>query len=165
MKKNNGRIYYIVEGQTEEKIIKELKNKYIFSGKVKVKNLVNEKISDSFIRTLNAEILIIVFDTDVQEINILEENLKRLKKVKTISKIIFVPQIKNLEDEIVFSTEIKRIEELYQKNKIDIKKHIIQDNSFCDKLEKNNFSIAKFWSRNDTGIFKKYINGFKDFKI
>ena len=82
---NKNNYYYIVEGRTEEKIIKVLKKmNLLVPGKIKIYNVIQEIISNVFLTaniTTNTTI-ILVFDTDVQIKDKLEENIKKLKKIK-----------------------------------------------------------------------------------
>lgn len=49
-------LHYFVEGETERKLIETTKNKYLYSGKIKVMNIIQDKISSSILRTLEREI-------------------------------------------------------------------------------------------------------------
>lgn len=60
---------YFVEGQDEENVVNTLKgieNRYIFAGKCRVLNVIQEDIKKSLLMTLNkSTIAIVVYDNDV----------------------------------------------------------------------------------------------------
>ncbi|SFL43288.1 hypothetical protein SAMN05216390_1283 [Lachnospiraceae bacterium KH1T2] len=85
---------YYVEGEDEEKLINVLKSdmKCITAGKVQVLNPVTEKITAIRLRTLKKyTTVILVFDTDVSETKILEENIKTLDKCANVKKCVLYP--------------------------------------------------------------------------
>ena len=57
-------------------------------------------------------IVILVFDTDKDETDILDYNLHFLKKQSNVKKVIIIPEVKNLEDELVRSCNIANVKEL-----------------------------------------------------
>jgi len=48
-------LHYFVEGENERKLIETIKNKYLYSGKIKVMNTIQNKVSKSILRTLERE--------------------------------------------------------------------------------------------------------------
>ena len=71
--------------------------------------------SGSSSRTLERETtVVLVFDTDVEKVNILDENIKIIKNSNNVRDIICIPQIKNLEDELIYSTNITKIIDLLE---------------------------------------------------
>ena len=48
-------LHYFVEGETERKLIETIKNKYLYSGKIKIINIIQNKILNSILRTLERE--------------------------------------------------------------------------------------------------------------
>ena len=53
--------------------------------------------------------VVLVFDTDAGNLTVLKENIKLLQTQRNISEVICVLQVKNLEDELVRSCNIKQI--------------------------------------------------------
>ena len=99
------RIYkYFVEGECEEKLINTLKQppiNLLLPGKVEVFNFITKKITRQRISVLEPKTtIILVYDIDVEQTDILEYNIKLLNKFgfKTIHHI---QSIKKFEDEIV----------------------------------------------------------------
>jgi len=103
-------LHYFVEGENERKLIETIKNKYLYSGKIKIINTIQNKVPNSILRTLEREtVVVLVFDTDVEKIDILDENIKLIKNSNNVKDVICIPQIKNLEDELIYSTNINKI--------------------------------------------------------
>ena len=48
-------LHYFVEGENERKLIETIKNKYLYSGKIKVMNTIQNKVSKSILRMLERE--------------------------------------------------------------------------------------------------------------
>lgn len=147
-------IYYFVEGECEKKLINVIKNKYIQSGKVKIKNISQEVIHSSVLRTLEKNsICVMIVDTDVLYNNEkcfqkILENKKKLEKNGV--KYVFIYQDKNLEDEIVKSTNLKKILEMFETKSIGEHKTIFKNHkNLLQKLEKIGFDINKIWLYND----------------
>lgn len=154
-------LIFLVEGQTEKKFLSEIKNKYIQSGKIEVWNVVEKVIPKSFIRNLNQNTtVVLVFDTDTNYIRTLQENINLLKKQKSaVKEIILISQIGNLEDELIFATNIRQIKELTKsKSNTDFKSDFISSKNVLKLLEDKEFGISKFWSRNASNDFNVYIN-------
>lgn len=139
---------YLVEGETEAKAIKVLKEKYIISGKIRI--LHQKRISHTLLRTLpvNSSV-ILVFDTDISSTaSTIKKNIEILKKDGNNLNVILIPQIRNLEEEFIFSTSIKDIKELLNsKSRREFKSDFIKEKNCLKKLEEKNFNIEKFWSR------------------
>lgn len=164
----NSYYYYIVEGENEKKLIETLKiNSYILAGKIKILNVVQNLLTNIFLRTLEPRTtVILVFDTDIQNKVILEKNIEILKTSKNVINIIYIPQIKKFEDELIYSTNIKKIENLLNSSsRTEFKKDFNNCNNILQKLNEQNFNIAKIWTRNDNQIFKSYENGAYKIKI
>lgn len=160
MSKNDTYIYF-AEGECEKKVIDTLKNTHLQSGKIRVYNVLQKPITDYIVRQFKEKsIVILVFDTDVEtNLDILQKNITRLKSAKNIKKVILIPQIKNFEEEIIYSTNIKTIPQLLNsKSNKDFKTDFINCNNVLDKLIDVGFDFSKFWSRSHTGAFKIFTN-------
>ena len=153
-------LHYFVEGENERKLIETIKNKYLYSGKIKIINTIQNKIPNSILRTLEREtVVVLVFDTDVGKIDILDENIKLIMSSNNVKDVICIPQIKNLEDELIYSTNINKIVDLLEsKSKKDFKNDFNNCKNLMKKLENKEFKISKLWSRNAVDIYKKYKN-------
>lgn len=154
---------YFVEGECEEKLINALKTRpvdYLTPGKVTVFNFTNRLITNPRIAVLNKDtIIILVYDIDVNKTDILEKNIAKLNKFG-FKKIYHVQSINNFEDEIVFSTNIKSINNLFNTvGKEEFKKEFIHSSNIIKKLDSVEFNKNKIWSRlNTKEPFNKYSN-------
>ena len=99
---------YFVEGETEKKVIEALKNKYLESGKITVKNIANKKLTTLDLGQIKPNtICVLIFDKDifvgispVGNQQLVLENIGKLEKSKNVKEIICICQNKNLEDEL-----------------------------------------------------------------
>lgn len=165
---------YLVEGETEKLLIDAIKNKYLQAGKVEVINITEKLIKESLLRTIKVNTtLILVFDTDIlgedgkNHVCKIKENIQRIKKYN--KKIISIPQYRNFEDEMLFSTNLKNLKDFFKtksdsefkSNFLDLKKeaHVIS------KLTEWKFDIKKLWSRDTKGIYQEFPNDALKIKI
>ncbi len=161
MKIKNNPVQYFVEGDTEKAFIEQIRNKYVLSGKIDVLNILQNEIKNSRLISIKPNTtIILIFDTDVQEkelLNRLTHNIKVLKDSKHIKEVIVIPQVLNFEDELVYATNIKSIEKFIPKcTKKEFKgKFIKLGSSMVAMLEKQDFNADKLWSRrvNNGNIF------------
>lgn len=150
-------IHYFVEGECEKKLINTIKNKYIKSGKIRVKNISQEIIHKAVLRTLEKNaICVMIVDTDV-----LYSNEKCLQKIlenkrnleKNNVNYIFIYQDKNLEDEMVKSTNLKKISEMFGMKSIGEHKTVFKEHkNLFQKLESLEFDVSKIWLYNDNKL-------------
>ncbi len=146
---------YLVEGQDEEHLIRLLKeSNLIINGKVYVKNLIQEYISNVFLTRYKKNVVfILVYDTDVEKLDIFDLNINKLNAVA--KKIYHIQQVKNLEDELLRSTKAKQVKEITKSKsntdyKTDFKK--IKFGSLMDV----GFDINLLWSCSPENKFSKY---------
>lgn len=158
--RRNGIYQYYVEGDNEKKLINTLKQelKCIQAGKVDKFNPVQEKFSNTRLRTLRTgTIVVLVYDTDTDSIDILRDNVSFLKKQSVIKEIICIPQVRRLEDELVRACDIKNIHELTKSSSAkDFKRDFNKCNNLEDVLRKVDFQMDKMWNQmpqNDFSIF------------
>ncbi len=169
--KSNRKIVYFVEGENEKTLIENIKNKYIISGSISVFNVTSKIITSSRIRQYPKNTcIILVFDTDIDttaSLNQLAQNIKILNNANNIGEIVLIPQFKNLEDEIIYATNISNITQLTRsRSKSDFKNDFNKlGNKLIHKLEYFQFDIEKLWSKKPTGKFKKIENQANKIKI
>ncbi len=157
------KIRYLVEGDCEKHFLKEnngLKPPFFEIGKVEVFNVLSKSISARKIMTIERNtLLVFVFDTDKNvDLNVINENIKNLNKYKV--NYIFVLQDKNFDDEILNSTDIKRLKDLFNcKRDSDFKEYFLKANNIFNTLKNHNFDIGKFWIyKNKNNHFEKFIS-------
>lgn len=142
-------VQYYVEGEDEEKLINVLKTDLsaIRPGKVQKLNVVTNEIPNARLIPLHSgTMVVLVFDTDAGNINILNRNLEKLKKCPYVSEIVTIPQVLNLEQELVRSCNIKRAAELLgSKSTKDFKSDFIRVSNLADKLREHQFDIRRLW--------------------
>ena len=163
---------YFVEGEDEKRLIEVLKTdmRLIQPGKIQVLNVVQERLTDMKLRVLSeGTILVFVFDTDAGNVDILKENIKKAKKSAQVKDVYCITQVKNIEDELVRSTDINSIEKLLgSKSKSDFKRDILRERNLKQKLEAHSFDLNKLWCKipptpyefisNESNIVKKKDN-------
>ncbi len=144
-------VLYYVEGDDEMKLVNTLKTELgmIEPGKVQKLNVVQTEITAMHLRTLkNKTIIVLIFDTDTDSVAILNKNIRKLQSCQAVSEIILIPQVPNLEGELVRSCNIRKIEELLNsKSKTDFKADFIRVSNLGKKLQEHNFDICLFWSQ------------------
>lgn len=145
--------HYFVEGENEEKIIQVLKSdlRMIEPGKVQKFNVIEQKLTKLRLMSLKpGTTVILVFDTDTGNAETLQKNIEFLQDQSTIKDVLCIMQVKNLEDELLRSCNIKQIKELTgSKSNSDYKRDMLKDNHFDKKLIKSKFDISKFWCTTD----------------
>ncbi|MBO7453749.1 MAG: hypothetical protein J6U54_25735 [Clostridiales bacterium] len=160
------RYIYLVEGDCEKKLIEVLKEQknLIVSGKVYRINVIQEHLSETFLRTfLDNTIVILVFDTDTDNNTILFKNIQTLSRHQKIKDIWYVIQVENLEDEIVKSTDLSDAKALIGcTGSKEYKHYFIKEKNLYDKLLKHHFDMSKIWITDPKGAFKRLKNeGFR----
>ena len=126
--KNN--VIYFVEGKCEVTLLQALKEnpQKILPGQIREFNLIQQVIPKSILMMIRPGTKVVfVFDTDVPVTQYLRSNINLVKKTCTKVEIIFLPQVKNLEDELERCTDVSRVSDLTQSaSKKDFKRDFAQ---------------------------------------
>ncbi len=110
--------------------------------------------------------VILVFDTDVSEIKILEENIKTLNSCANVRKVYCIPQVFKFEDELEYWCNINSIDDfLRTTGSKEFKHRLIIEKNLKKKLETAGFDIKKLWSKAPSGLFKVVPNDSDKIKI
>ena len=145
-------VLYYVEGEDEVKLIEVLKSdlRVIKPGKIQKLNVLQQEISTARLRTIKpATMVVLVFDTDTNNLDILKENLKILNSCTSVSEVVTIPQFHNLEEELIRSCNIKNITQLLNsKSRTEFKTDLIRVSNLDKKLKEHNFDITLFWNQN-----------------
>lgn len=172
MSKKNQYYQYYVEGPDDEKIVNTLKKDYmcINSGKVSVFNVIQNRLNKFHTMQLKSNtIVILIYDTDVEDdskIAVLRNNIDFLKKQANVSTVLCLPQVKNLEDELIRSCNIKHVCELtLSKSNKNYKSDLISCRNLHQRLEYCNFDIKKFWNLLPENKFKPFGNHSSKIKL
>lgn len=166
--KKNANIQYYVEGDDEKSLLKVLKTELqvIKPGKIDVFNVVCDTLSPGRLMTLKPNtVVVLVFDTDAFDDAILKKNIKTLRMSSNVEDVLTIPQVRNLEEELVRSCNIKDIRELLNsKSKKDFKSDLIKATNLRAKLVQNGFDINKLWTGNGGGSFADLKNDSSEIK-
>lgn len=144
-------IQYYVEGEDDQKVVNTLKTELgvIRTGKVHVLNVVEQEIPDTRLRALSrGTMVVLVFDTDTGNTEILNRNILKLRRCPSVSEVVLIPQVPKLELELVRSCNIKQIKELLNsRSDSDFKRDVIRVTNLSKKLKEHNFDINLFWNK------------------
>lgn len=158
MKLSNTRIQYYVEGECEEKLVKTLvAHNLILPGQTDVLNPVQDHIKPTHLRKLPAKTtVVLIFDTDKSYLDILKTNIQFLKKHPNIKQIITIPQVTNLEKELIRCTNVHQIRRLLNcKTNSEFKTAFIEEKHLYEKLQLHRFDFEKLWSEKPSEAFLK----------
>lgn len=155
-------VQYYVEGDDEKTLVDVLKTKLgvIKPGKVQKLNVVQQEITDARLRTLSrGTMVVLIFDTDTDQLDILNKNLRRLKACSSVSEIVTIPQVPNLEGELIRSCNIRNIKELLNsKSREEFKSDLIRTSNLEKKLQEHQFNISLFWSKEPPAPYQNIAN-------
>ena len=162
-------VLYYVEGEDEVKLIDVLKSdlRVIKAGKVQKLNVLQREITTARLRTIKpATMVVLVFDTDTNNLDILKENLKILESCTSVSEIVTIPQFHNLEEELIRSCNIKNITQLLNsKSRTEFKTDLIRVSNLDKKLKDHNFDITLFWNQKPQSPYDEIPNQSKKIKL
>ena len=161
-------IVYLVEGETEKKFLKVLKTDFqcIHPGKIHILNVVQEHARQTFFLQFDKSIFVLLFDTDTNNTSILQENIKFISTLTNSQRVLCIPPVKNLEDELCYSCQINDIRILTgNSSSSDFKRDFLHMNNIHQKLLKHNFNISRLWCRKTTNTFNSINNDAMQIKI
>lgn len=162
-------IIYYVEGEDEQKLIETLKTglRVIKPGKVQKLNVMQKLITPARLRTLKPQTMVVlVFDTDTKTLDVLKKNIEILESCTAISEIITIPQVHNLEEELVRSCNIRKITELLNsKSNTEFKSDFIHVSNLDQKLSEHGFNINILWSKQPESPYDKIHNQSEKIKL
>ena len=88
--------------------------------------------------------------------DILRPNIQFLKKHPNIKKIITIPQVTNLEEELSRCTNVHQIRQLINcKTNSEFKNAFIEEKRLYEKLQLHHFNFLKLWSEKPSEAFQK----------
>lgn len=148
---------YFCEGACDEVFIKALKEepKLIAPGKTKVFNVITNLIPKSVLLSIKTGTTVVfVFDTDVELTDKLKKNIEYIGKYCGKSKLVFLPQVKNLEDELVRCSDVAKVTELTQSKSIsNFKTDFCRISNARAVLTEHQIDVLKLWSTNPPEVF------------
>ena len=155
-------VLYYVEGDDEKKLLDVLKTdlRLIKPGKIQKLNVTTQEITAARLRTLSRDTMVVlVFDTDAGNVEILMSNIRTLESCKAVSDVVIIPQVPNLEGELARSCDIRNIKELLNsKTNGEFKSDIMSVSNLAKKLQDHKFDIQVFWSGIPTGAYQNIDN-------
>ena len=96
----------------------------------------------------------------------MQYNVKFLNSQKGIKEVVCIPQVKNLEDELLRACKIKNIMELTKSaSKSNYKTDLINCNNLGTRLKTCEFDITKMWKQIPTNKFECFGNDAERIKI
>ena len=141
-----------MEGECEKAFLTALKESpaLITPGKITVLNVLTEEISKSRLISLSpGTTVVFVFDTDIEITEKLKLNISRIENYFDKSRLIFLPQVRNLEDELVRCTDISRVTELTKSpSKSDFKSDFCRMTNCRAVLTRHHLDVLKLWTVN-----------------
>ncbi len=155
----NSKCIYYVEGPCEQQLIAALKENpaKLIPGKVKVFNVVQNLIPKSQMLSIQAGTTVaLAFDTDVPNTTTLKKNLELLARYCGRLRIVFLPQVLNLEDELTRCTDVRSAAQLTHSNSVSNFK-----TDFCRlkpkecraMLERHRLAVDKLWMTTPPEVF------------
>ncbi len=162
---NYKRCMYYVEGKCEEQLINVLKAepRRLTPGKVKDHNIIQKEIPRREVNMIGqGTTVVFVYDTDVEKTDMLMKNIEHVMKYAAQTKIVHMAQVRNFEDEIVRSTDVKKVQDLTRSKsvsdfKTDFCRMKIQE---CrNALERHHLDISILWSKKPPKAFDSVKQG------
>ncbi len=162
---------YFVEGPCEEQLLNALREPppCLQSGKVKVFNVVQNLIPKSTLFSFSeGTTVVLVFDTDVPQTANLKRNIESLRKYCSRVKIVFLPQVLSLEDELVRATDVKKITELTKSTSVkDFKSDFcrLRTRECRFMLKKHSLDVRSLWETKVPSAFSFVQNNGRTIKL
>lgn len=141
-------VRYFVEGQSEEKLFNELKRHgLILPGKVTVFNALQNRIASRVTTFTAGSVIVFAFDTDKGFNDVLMSNIRTILTHVSSSKVICLPQVENLEDELIKAcSKIANVKEITRsKSTKDFKPDFISCNNLYERLLDCRFDLSRIW--------------------
>lgn len=155
--KNN--CIYFVEGQCEEVLLNALKERppKIVPGRVKVFNVIKNELTRSQLLMIQpGTTVVLVFDTDVAITDKLRRNIRLIDQYCSRTKIVFLPQVLNLEDELVRCTDVRSPAELTRSKSVkDFKRDFCAFSQRVEMIEI--LDLLSFYAQQYRGTTKRGI--------
>lgn len=148
----NKNCLYYAEGENDLKLLNSLKINpaRITPGKTKKLNVIQNLIPKSVLISIKPGTTVaFTFDTDVMNTDILKKNISNIKKYCQKVKIVYLMQVKNLEDELIRCTDINNIQELTRSRSLNNYKsdfNKMSDKDCRNLLERHKINVNKLWS-------------------
>lgn len=113
-------------------------------------------VSDKGIKLVifRSNTVVFVFDTDVPITEKLRKNIEYIKTYCGKSKLVFLPQVQNLEDEIIRATDAERITDITQSRSLsNFKTAFCRISNPRAVLTKHQLDVMKLWTTDPPEVF------------
>ena len=148
---------YFCEGPCEEELINALKKEpsLIDPGRARTFNVIKNQITNFILLSIKpGNVIVFVFDTDKELNDKLKKNIAQIAKICPKSKIVFLMQVKNLEDELVSCTDVKKVTDLTQSQSVsNFKTAFCKTKDLRGLLERHQIDVGKLWTTNPPEVF------------
>lgn len=148
---------YFCEGPCEEALIKALQKEpaLVAAGRPRPFNVIQNIIPNSILLQIKqGTTVVFVFDTDKEITDKLQKSIELVKKHCPQSKIVFLIQVKNLEDELVRCTDVKKVTDLTQSQSVsNFKTAFCRIKELRELLERHQIDVGKLWTTNPPDVF------------
>lgn len=155
-------IQYYVEGDDEKRLLSVLKTEMqlIRPGNVQKFNVVEREVTPSRLRELKSKTMVVlIFDTDTEKRDILDQNIERFRGCQAVSEVVTIPQVLNLEEELVRSCHLRDIRDLFGCGGSEFKSKFRKAQSLKEKLIRSGFDFYQLWSQPPTSAYQGIENG------
>lgn len=123
----------------------------IYPGKVDRFNVINRELKPNKLMSFQpGSCVVFVFDTDVEDTNILRKNISLVESMCSQVKLLTVMQVLTFEVEIEYATDVKHAQELTQTATIsDFKSAVnkMKDIEFRNALKRHKLDMIKLWAK------------------
>lgn len=148
---------YFCEGPCEEALIKALQKEpaLVAAGRPRTFNVIQNVIPNSILLQIKqGTTVVFVFDTDKEITDKLQKSMEQVKKHCPQSKIVFLVQVKDLEDELVRSTDVKKVTDLTQSQSVsNFKTAFCKTKDLRELLERHQIDVGKLWATTPPEVF------------
>ena len=145
---------YFVEGRCEEVLVRALIKDFhlLPSGRIKILNITQNRFPRSLLFSLKPNTSItFIFDTDAGKPQLVKETIATIESSTYGVEIITVPQCRNLEEELLYTCDIREIKQITKsKSNSDFKPDFIHASNIKQLLESCHFDFERLWSREAT---------------
>lgn len=148
---------YFCEGPCDEALIKALQKDpaLIAPGRPRPFNVIQNSIPNSILLAIKPGTdIVFVFDTDKEITDKLQMSIEQVKKHCPKSKLVFLIQVKNLEDELVRCTDVKKVTDLTQSQSVsNFKTAFCKAKDLRSILAHHKIDVGKLWTTEPPEVF------------
>ena len=147
----NRKYIYLTEGECEEKLVMALKERpsLIVPGKVRKFNVVQDVLPVNMLMQFDpGSMVVLIFDTDKEETEILKNNIRLLKSLSSRVAILTIAQVLNFEDEIERDTDVDKAQDFTKSTSVSEFKSAVnkmKSIEFRRALNRHKLDMSRLW--------------------